>query len=196
MRMIVRGSSRTMIRRLGRSALMPARGAGCSPAALHAGVRRARGRRARASGPRVSAFAGAVDRAVDRRRGRRRFCGRSAGRWAVSDRCRATRCRSPVCGSCAPAAWSRSMSRRSCWRVCSRPAIPLGLAGIFGYGGWWAVPAAVCVGLVLAAVFHGARWVLDEVAQRRERPARRHDASACERCLASLMCAAAALAAG
>ena len=43
---------------------------------------------------------------------------------------------------------------------------PAGLAGIFGYGGWWSIPAAVCVGLVLAAVFHGAQWVLDEVAQR------------------------------
>ena len=39
---------------------------------------------------------------------------------------------------------------------------PAGLTGIFGYGGWWAIPAALCVGLVLAAVFHGARWVLDE----------------------------------
>lgn len=44
---------------------------------------------------------------------------------------------------------------------------PSGLVGIFGYGGWWAIPAALCVGLVLAAAFHGARWVLDEVAQRR-----------------------------
>ena len=44
---------------------------------------------------------------------------------------------------------------------------PAGLAGIFGYGGWWSIPAAVCVGLVLAAIFHGARWVLDEVAGRR-----------------------------
>jgi len=44
---------------------------------------------------------------------------------------------------------------------------PAGLVGIFGYGGWWSIPAAVCVGLVLAAVLHGARWVLDEVAQRR-----------------------------
>ena len=47
---------------------------------------------------------------------------------------------------------------------------PAGLAGIFGYGGWWAVPAALCVGLVLACVFHGALWVLDEVAKRRARP--------------------------
>ena len=44
---------------------------------------------------------------------------------------------------------------------------PAGLAGIFGYGGWWAVPVAACIGLVLAAVFHGARWVLDETAARR-----------------------------
>ena len=40
---------------------------------------------------------------------------------------------------------------------------PGGLVGIFGYGGWWSVPAALAVGLVLAAVFHGARWVLREV---------------------------------
>lgn len=43
---------------------------------------------------------------------------------------------------------------------------PAGLAGIFGYGGVWAVPAAVCIGLVLAAVFHGARWIVDEIARR------------------------------
>ena len=53
---------------------------------------------------------------------------------------------------------------------------PAGLAGVFGYGGWWAVPAAVAVGLVLAAVFHGAEWVLREVAgwsRRWSRPTRR-----------------------
>ena len=43
---------------------------------------------------------------------------------------------------------------------------PGGWVGIFGFGGWWSIPAAICVGLVLAAVFHGARWVLDEVARR------------------------------
>jgi hypothetical protein len=43
---------------------------------------------------------------------------------------------------------------------------PAGLVGIFGYGGWWAIPAAACLGLVLAAVFHGARWVLEQVARR------------------------------
>ncbi len=44
---------------------------------------------------------------------------------------------------------------------------PAGLSGVFGYGGWWAIPAAACVALVLAALLHGARWVLDEVAERR-----------------------------
>jgi hypothetical protein len=46
---------------------------------------------------------------------------------------------------------------------------PSGLAGMFGYGGWWCVPAAMGVGLVLAAIFHGARWVLHEVADRSRR---------------------------
>jgi hypothetical protein len=49
---------------------------------------------------------------------------------------------------------------------------PAGLVGIFGYGGWWAIPAAVCVGLVLAALLHGARWVLREVATRHARTTR------------------------
>jgi hypothetical protein len=43
---------------------------------------------------------------------------------------------------------------------------PAGLAGIFGYGGWWSIPAALAVGLVLAAAFHGARRVLHAVADR------------------------------
>lgn len=43
---------------------------------------------------------------------------------------------------------------------------PGGLAGVFGYGGWWSIPAALCVGLVLAACLHGARWVLEEVTRR------------------------------
>ncbi len=43
---------------------------------------------------------------------------------------------------------------------------PAGLVGVFGYGGWWALPAALCMGLVLAAIFHGARWVIDEVIRR------------------------------
>ncbi len=46
---------------------------------------------------------------------------------------------------------------------------PAGLAGIFGFGGWWAIPAAAAVGLVLAAILHGARWALDAVARRARR---------------------------
>ncbi|HUE26030.1 MAG TPA: hypothetical protein VMP89_04600 [Solirubrobacteraceae bacterium] len=42
---------------------------------------------------------------------------------------------------------------------------PAGVAGIFGYGGWWAIPASLAVGLVLACALHGARWVLREVAR-------------------------------
>lgn len=49
---------------------------------------------------------------------------------------------------------------------------PAGVAGVFGYGGWWAIPAALCVGLVLAALLHGARWILHEVASRRGAHAR------------------------
>jgi hypothetical protein len=49
---------------------------------------------------------------------------------------------------------------------------PAGLEGIFGWGGWWAIPASLCIGLVLAAVLHGARWVLHEVARRHARRAR------------------------
>ena len=48
---------------------------------------------------------------------------------------------------------------------------PGGLVGIFGYGGWWSVPAALAVGLVLAAIFHGAGWVLRELALRSGRGA-------------------------
>jgi hypothetical protein len=54
---------------------------------------------------------------------------------------------------------------------------PAGLAGIFGFGGWWALPSAGCAGLVLAVWLHGARWVLDEVA-RRQAPRNRSRPSA------------------
>jgi hypothetical protein len=49
---------------------------------------------------------------------------------------------------------------------------PAGLAGIFGYGGWWSIPAALAVGLVVAALLHGADWVLTELSRRFHRPAR------------------------
>ena len=45
---------------------------------------------------------------------------------------------------------------------------PAALAGIFGYGGWWAIPAALAIGLVLAAVLHGARRVIELIADRAE----------------------------
>lgn len=48
---------------------------------------------------------------------------------------------------------------------------PAGLAGIFGYGGWWAIPVAAVIGLLLAAIMHGALWVLREVAARHARRA-------------------------
>lgn len=53
---------------------------------------------------------------------------------------------------------------------------PAGWIGVFGYGGWWALPSAAIVGLVLASLLHGALWVLREVARRagaRTIPARR-----------------------
>ncbi|MBV9803749.1 MAG: hypothetical protein JO130_11180 [Solirubrobacterales bacterium] len=50
---------------------------------------------------------------------------------------------------------------------------PGGLVGIFGYGGWWSIPAAIAVGLVLTAAFHGARRVLQAVADRYARSSRR-----------------------
>lgn len=48
---------------------------------------------------------------------------------------------------------------------------PGGLTGIFGYGGWWAIPVAAVIGLLLAAIMHGALWVLREVAARHARRA-------------------------
>ena len=48
---------------------------------------------------------------------------------------------------------------------------PAGVTGVFGYGGWWSIPAAVAVGLVLAAAFHGARGVLQAVVDRAARGA-------------------------
>ena len=50
---------------------------------------------------------------------------------------------------------------------------PAGFLGVFGYGGWWSIPAALAVGLVLAAAFHGARLALHAVAERGVRRVRR-----------------------
>lgn len=83
--------------------------------------------------------------------------------------------------------WSHySISLAGLWLVCTASLVviyagqeafealfatghPVGWAGIFGFGGWWAIPAAMCVGLVLAAAYHGARWVLATVARRARR---------------------------
>ncbi len=48
---------------------------------------------------------------------------------------------------------------------------PAGVSGVFGYGGWWSIPAAVAVAVVLAAAFHGARRVLQAVAEGRGKSA-------------------------
>jgi hypothetical protein len=81
---------------------------------------------------------------------------------------------------CAP---RRSLSFLAVWLACTAVLLavfcvqellegvfafghPSGLAGVFGFGGWWAVPAAGGVGLVLVALLHGSRVVLDEVARR------------------------------
>jgi hypothetical protein len=36
----------------------------------------------------------------------------------------------------------------------------VGPALVFAHGGWWSLPASGCVGLMLAAILHGARWSL------------------------------------
>ena len=96
---------------------------------------------------------------------------RAIGRaFAVTVRFPATPFRSRDSGCCA---------RRCLFAIyCAQESLegllatghPAAVAGIFGYGGWWAIPASAAVGLVLAASFHGARWVLNEVALR-QRPA-------------------------
>jgi len=50
---------------------------------------------------------------------------------------------------------------------------PPGLAGVFGEGGWWAVPAAVLVGGLVALGLRGARAVETLLAGRRSHTGRR-----------------------
>jgi hypothetical protein len=66
---------------------------------------------------------------------------------------------------------------------------PAGLQGIFGFGGWWAVPASLCIGLVVAALFHGARWVLHEVARRHAERTRTWTAAGAQRRPAAVLLA-------
>ena len=46
---------------------------------------------------------------------------------------------------------------------------PGGLEAVFGYGGWWSIPSAMCVGLVLAVWFLAGRWIVRRIAQSRAR---------------------------
>jgi hypothetical protein len=49
---------------------------------------------------------------------------------------------------------------------------PAGFAGIFGHGGWWAVPAAAAVSFVTVALLRVGRTLV-RIASRSRRPARR-----------------------
>ncbi len=98
----------------------------------------------------VGAFLWALGRALGGQRTRSRYTLSLAGLWVL-------------CAGCLIAIYVAQEFLEGLFAT----GHPVGLAGIFGYGGWWAVPVAVCVGLVLATIFHGARWVLEEVAQRR-----------------------------
>jgi hypothetical protein len=88
-------------------------------------------------------------------------------------------------GHTSPARFTLSLT--AIWLVCSAALVaifacqefleglfatghPAGWVGIFGYGGWWSIPVALCIGLVLAAVLHGARWLVQEVARKQARP--------------------------
>jgi hypothetical protein len=53
-----------------------------------------------------------------------------------------------------------------------------GFYGVFGMGGWWAIPASAGVGLVLAAIFHTATVVLEAAATHRGRSLVAHARSA------------------
>ncbi|MBS1846427.1 MAG: hypothetical protein JST53_18620 [Actinobacteria bacterium] len=48
---------------------------------------------------------------------------------------------------------------------------PRGFEGVFGDGGWWAVPLSFASGLVIAAALRGARAAIRWAASRRPRPA-------------------------
>ena len=169
--MIAGVDSRAMVRRLGRGALMPV-------AALlvhqlryvlafggQAGVELARQGHAYLHslvpwivllvGVAVGAFLWALGRTLGGQRSLSRYAFSLAGLWIV-------------CSGCLVAIYVVQELLEGLFAT----GHPLGLVGIFGYGGWWAVPVAVCVGLVLATIFHGARWVLDEIAGRRRLHAR------------------------
>jgi hypothetical protein len=100
----------------------------------------------------VGGFLRALGRALGGRRSIPRYTLSLAALWAL-------------CSACLLAIYVTQESLEGLFAT----GHPAGLAGIFGYGGWWSIPAAACVGLVLAAMFHGTSWVLDEVAKRNVR---------------------------
>jgi len=51
---------------------------------------------------------------------------------------------------------------------------PAGLDGVFGGGGWWAVPLSLAGGLVIAAALRGAHSALRWAAARHRRPQASH----------------------
>jgi hypothetical protein len=107
----------------------------------------------------VGSFIRAVGRAMAGQRSAPRYAVSLAGLWLL-------------CSACLVAIYVT----QECLEGVFVIGHPAGLAGIFGFGGWWSIPAALCVGLVLAAIFHGARWALDEVARRSAPPTTPHPA--------------------
>jgi hypothetical protein len=51
---------------------------------------------------------------------------------------------------------------------------PEGFDGVFGEGGWWAVPLSLLCGLVIAAALRGARAAIRWAAARHRRPKNSH----------------------
>ncbi len=103
----------------------------------------------------IGGFLGALGRAVAGQRSRPRFTLSLVGLWLT-------------CSACLVVIFAA----QECLEGLFATGHPAGLAGIFGFGGWWAVPASLCVGLVLAALLHGARWALNEIAERHGPPRR------------------------
>ena len=97
----------------------------------------------------LGAFLHALGRAFGGRRSLPRYTASFAGLWLL-------------CAACLVAIYITQEFLEGLFAT----GHPGGLAGIFGDGGWWSIPAALAVGLMLAAVFHGARWVLLQVFER------------------------------
>lgn len=52
---------------------------------------------------------------------------------------------------------------------------PEGFNGVFGDGGWWAVPLSLVCGVAIAAALRGARAAIRWVVSRRRRPRASHE---------------------